>query len=351
MAVTDDRTMLRDFWYLVVAATAVAKGKTIPATLLGEPLIIGRSSDNTLFAYGDACPHRGMPLRHGSFDGRHLRCCYHGWAFDAADGNCVEIPALPLDDVTDPGRIRLRAYPIREVQGNIWVFMPADRLPPDPLPAVPTVPGFDGKPPQVTTTMRFPSNADVAAMGFCDPAHPAFVHTSRWWKSKSALALRPKAKAFEPVEHGFRMKQHQLKGGANPYRLLGSDVRVDVAITLPGLRIEHIRGTRHSACVLAAVTPISENETDVHYCVYWTIPWLAPLRPLATWMARDFLRQDMDVAAKLAGGPATPPMLFVGDADKQVAWLLRLKREYLSSRAEDRAFVNPVRDQILHWRS
>ena len=351
MSVTDDRTMLRDFWYLAVAASAVTLGKTLPVTLLNEAILIGRTQANRLFAYSDACPHRGMPLRHGSFDGAHLRCCYHGWAFDAASGQCTEIPALPLDDQTDPARFRLRAYPCQEVQGNIWVFMPAGRALPDPLPPVPTVPGFDAKPPQVSTTMRFPSNADIAAMGFCDPAHPAFVHTSRWWKSKSALTLRPKAKAFEPVQHGFRMKQHQLKGGANPYRLLGTDVRVDVAVTLPGTRIEHIRGTRHAACVLAAVTPITDTQTDVHYCVYWTIPWLAAARPVAAWMARDFLRQDLDMAAKLAHGPSTPPMLFVGDADKQVAWLLRLKREYLASRAENRAFVNPIQEQTLRWRS
>jgi phenylpropionate dioxygenase-like ring-hydroxylating dioxygenase large terminal subunit len=319
--------------------------------VLGEAVLIGRTPSNAVFAYADFCPHRGMPLRHGSFDGTHLRCCYHGWAFDAEDGRCTQIPALPADDKTDPRRFGLRAFPCREVQGNIWVYMAAGRTLPDPLPDVPSVPGFDGQPPQVTTTMRFPSNADIAAMGFCDPAHPAFVHTSRWWKSTSALALRPKAKAFEPVEHGFRMKQHQLKGGANPYRLLGTDVRVDVTVKLPGLRIEHIRGTRHAACVLAAVTPISETETDVHYCVYWTVPWLGALRPLAAWMARDFLRQDMDMAAKLAHGPSTPPMLFVGDADKQVAWLLRLKREYLASKAEKRTFTNPIQDQVLHWRS
>ena len=255
MAVTTDCTMLRDFWYLAVPASAVSKGKTRAVTLLGEEILLGRTPANAVFAYSDACPHRGMPMRHGTFDGTHLRCCYHGWAFAAANGHCTHIPALIPEDETDPTRFRLRSYPCREVQGNIWVFMPARRNPPDPLPDVPTVPGFDSKEPQVTTTMRFPSNADIAAMGFCDPAHPAFVHTSRWWKSKSALSLRPKSKSFEPVEYGFRMKQHQLKEGANPYRLLGTDVRVDVTVTLPGLRIEHIRGTKHSACVLAAVTP------------------------------------------------------------------------------------------------
>ncbi len=351
MLTSDDRAMMRGFWYLAVSGRSVAPGRTCPITLLGEALLLGRAADGSVFAYADSCPHRGMPMRHGSFDGTHLRCCYHGWAFSAANGACTEIPALAQADTTSPGKFRLRSYPCRDVQGNIWVYMPAGRALPDVLPDVPTVPGFDGVAPQISTTMRFPSNADIAAMGFCDPAHPAFVHTSRWWKSKSGLTLKPKEKAFEPVEYGFRMKQHQLKGGAYPYRLLGTDVRVDVTVQLPGQRIEHIRGTRHSACVLAAATPITATETDVHYCVYWTIPWLAPLRPLAAWMARDFLRQDLDMAAKLAHGPSTPPMMFVGDADVQVAWLLRLKREYLASQAESRPFVNPVKEKTLYWRS
>ncbi len=350
MAASDDG-MMRGFWYIAFPGSRVRPGKTRPMTMLDEKLIIGRRGDGGVFAYANSCPHRGMPMHHGTFDGTSLRCCYHGWAFSAADGACTDIPALAERDDIAPGRFRLRAYPCREVQGNIWVYVPAGRTLPDTLPEVPTVPGFDGRAPQVTTTMRFPSNAEIAAMGFCDPAHPAFVHTSRWWKSKSGLSLRAKEKHFEPALLGFRMRQHQLKHGANPYRLLGRDVRIDIGIQLPGVRVEHISGSRHSACVLAAVTPITPEQTDVHYCVYWTVPWLAPLRPAAAWMARDFLRQDLEIAAKLADGPITPSMLFVGDADVQVRWLLRLKKEYLASQAEDRPFVNPVRPQALHWRS
>lgn len=348
---SDDAGMLRGFWYVAIAARKLARGKTQAATLLGEALIIGRGQDGAVFAYADRCPHRGMPMHNGSFDGTNLHCCYHGWQFSAANGTCVKIPALAEGDPTAPGRFRLRAYPCQDVQGNVWVFMPSGRTVPDTLPPVPQVPGFEGIPPQITTTMRFPSNAEIAAYGFCDPAHPAFVHTSRWWKSKKALKLRPKTKSFEPVEHGFRMKTHTLNGGARPYRLLGSDVQVDVTLSLPGLRIEHIRGSKHSACVLAAVTPVTATETDVHYCVYWTLPWLTAFRPFAAYMARDFLRQDLDMAAKLAHGPVTPPMLFVGDADTQIAWMIRLKREYTASQIEGRDFINPLSEQTLEWKS
>lgn len=343
--------MLRGFWYLALLGSKVGRGRTVPVTLLGEPVLLGRRADGGVFAFGDSCPHRGMPMRHGGFDGATLRCCFHGWAFSAADGRCTEIPsAAPGDDV-DPGRFRLRAFPCREVQGNLWVFMPAGRTLPDPLPDVPAVPGFDGQPPRVATTMRFPCPVDLAASGFFDPGHPAFVHTSRWWKAKPSERLRLKEKRFEPDGMGFRMARHAVRGGGLPYKLLGRNVHAEIRVQLPGLRIEHIEGTRNAAAVLAAATPVSERETDVHYCVYWTLPWLAPLKPLAAWMARDFLGQDRDVAVQMMGNPALPAQLFVGDADAQIRWFLRLKKEALASAAENRPFTNPLRAQTLRWRS
>ena len=54
-------------------------------TLLGEPILIGRDAAGAPFALRDLCPHRGVPLSCGSFDGKEVECCYHGWRF-ATDG-------------------------------------------------------------------------------------------------------------------------------------------------------------------------------------------------------------------------------------------------------------------------
>ena len=338
--------LLRGFWYLALSGRALKARRTVPVTLLGEAMLLGRRGDGGVFAVGDACPHRGMPMRHGSFDGETLRCCYHGWAFRSGDGCCVEIPSLAPEEAIDPGRFRLRTWPCREVQGNVWVFV-GDGEPG----AVPTVPGFGDAVPQVSTTMRFPCGIDLAATGFFDPGHPAFVHTSRWWKKDPASKLRLKEKHFEPAGMGFRMLRHHLKHGANPYRLLGRNVHIDIGIELPGVRIEHIEGDRHQACVLAAATPVSGTETDVHYCLYWTPKWLGAVKPFAAWMARDFLDQDRMVAVKMADNAAPGAPMFIGGADVQVRWYLRLKREYLEAQAEGRAFVNPLRATALQWRS
>ena len=343
-------TMLRGFWYLAASGRRLKPGRTLPVQLLGRSVLLARRTSGEVSAFDNACPHRGMPMHHGAFRDGELQCGFHGWRFRASDGVCAAIPSLTAADATDPARFRLRQHLCREVQGNIWVYHPRgqdDDAPPEP----PAVPGFDGRAPQVHETMRFPCGVDLAVTGFIDPGHPAFVHTSRWWKRDPASSLREKRKHFEPDRHGFRMRRHHLKHGANPYRLLGRDVHVDITIQLPGLRVERIEGSRHAACVLAAATPVSETETDVHYCVYWTVPWLAPLRPVAAWMARDFLGQDRDVAVRMAENPAPAPQMFVGDPDAQVRWWLRLRREHAEAEAEGRPFSNPLRERTLQWRS
>ena len=230
--------LLRDFWYLATPGRDVKRAATKPVTLLGEQVLVGRKQDGGVFAYGDWCPHRGMPMRHGGFDGTQLRCGYHGWAFGATDGRCTEIPSLAPGQETEPARFRLRRYEAREVQGNIWIWIGASA--PDAAP--PELPGFGTAAPQVSVTERFRCHTDLAVAGFIDPGHPAFVHTSRWWKSNPASKLRVKEKQFEPAGLGFRMARHHLKHGANPYRLLGRNVHIDIAMSLPGIRLEHIQG-------------------------------------------------------------------------------------------------------------
>lgn len=347
-----DSTMLRGFWYLALPGAQLRLGRTQPRTLLNEPLLLGRRADNQVFAYTNACPHRGMPMHHGRFDGQSLQCGFHGWAFDSATGRCTAIPSEPLDSTVDPGRFHLRGYPCREHQGNIWVFMAAPGPLPDPLPEIITLDGFDAHTlPQIATTMRFPCSADVAASGFFDPGHPAFVHTSTWWKRNPHLRLRLKEKEFRPEGLGFSMARHAVKGGGLPYKLLGGDVHATIRILLPGIRTEWIQGRTHSAAILAAATPLGPNESEVHYCAYWTPRWLAPFKPFALWMMRDFLGQDREVAVRMAQNTAPPPPLFVGDADTQIRWYLRLKKEYMTSVSEGRPFQNPLEPRTLRWRS
>ncbi len=347
--------LLRNFWYLALAGAELRRGTTVTRRLLGEPVLICRGDDDGVFALRDICPHRGIPLSYGSFDGQQVECCYHGWRF-AADGHCTAIPSLTPEQDMAVERIRCGAYPCREVQGNIWVYIPekTSHLPrpaSDDLPPPPDIPGLGERAPQVSISQRFPCSSDHAAFGLMDPTHAAFVHTSWWWK-KNARELRLKEKHFEPAPLGWRMKRHPLPPENRVYHLLGKGVTTEITYALPGLRIETIEGDRHRAAGLTAITPVSETETVVHQALYWTLPWTAPLRWLARYLANAFLTQDRVVMARQQEGLADEPsLMLIDDADTQAKWYYRLKREWLQATAEGRPFANPITDCTLRWRS
>ena len=343
--------LLRDFWYLALAGRDLKPGRMIGKRLLGEALLIGRASDGSVFALRDLCPHRGIPLRHGSFDGREVSCAYHGWRFDPA-GRCKAIPSLVEGQDFDIDAIRVKTWPCREVQGNVWVFFGAEGRPAEQtLPAVPQVPGFEGAAPQVCLSRLFPCHSDHAAFGLMDPTHAAFVHTSWWWK-KQASKLRHKEKRFEPAPLGWRMARHRLPPENRAYKLLGDNVSTEITYSLPGIRVEHIEGSRHSAVALTAITPIDEDSTEVHQSLYWTPGWLAPFRPLGKLLAGIFLDQDLDMVVKQKEGLAQhPKLLLVDDADTQAKWFHRTKLAWLRAAEEGRDFETPIQSRTLRWRS
>src|SRR6267143_4942982 len=84
---------LRNLWYFALPGDKLKKGRLQAKELLGERIVLGRDSSGNPFALRDNCPHRGMPLSEGKFDGRAIQCCYHGWQFDCS-GTCQKIPAL-----------------------------------------------------------------------------------------------------------------------------------------------------------------------------------------------------------------------------------------------------------------
>jgi phenylpropionate dioxygenase-like ring-hydroxylating dioxygenase large terminal subunit len=338
---------LREVWYYAVAGERLARGRVMAKTMLGEPLLIGRDADGGVFALRDICPHRGIPLSCGSFDGREVECCYHGWRF-TTDGRCAAIPSLVEGQAFDLSRIRVRAYPAREVQGNVWVFFGDNPAAAPEIPELPDI-GSDARP-RIAEAMLFPAQLDHAVIGLMDPAHGPFVHRAWWWRSRRSI--HEKAKPFAPAPWGFRMVRHAPSTNSRAYRILGGAPETEIAFRLPSVRTEHIRAGRHLLCSVTAITPIDEETTEINHAIYWTMPWLSALKPLLRPFVKSFLRQDRDIVAKQSVGLRhAPPLLLVNDADVQAKWYYRLKNEYLRSRAEARPFANPVKERTLRWRS
>ncbi len=337
---------LREMWYFALPGHRLRRGQTLAKTLLGEPVLLGRAGDGSVFALRDVCPHRGIPLSDGRFDGRELECCYHGWRF-APDGRCTAIPSLAAAQELDVGRIRVKSYPAREVQGNVWVFFGET---PETAPDVPVVPGFGARGPDLYESVRMPCAIDHAVIGLMDPAHGPFVHRSWWWRSRRSI--HQKEKAFVASELGFTMQRHAPSRNSKAYRILGRAPETEIVFRLPGVRIESIEVGRQRLVNLTAVTPLGDGESEVNHAIYWTAPWLSLLKPLLRPFVRAFLGQDRDIMTRQQIGlRQQPTLMLVGDADQQARWYHRLKNEYARARAEGRPFVNPVKDRVLRWRS
>jgi nitrite reductase/ring-hydroxylating ferredoxin subunit len=244
-------------WYPALRTDTLREPAT--TTLLNIPLLIGRKRDGSLFALRDLCPHRGIPLSAGWFDGETVQCKYHGWRFEPCSGRCEEIPSLTTHDSLEPTRIFANAFPVAERDGYAWVYIPAPgagRINPEEttqLPPIPSLPKFTSHFRTAHLSADLPCNVDHGIIGLMDPAHGPFVHQAWWWRS--AASIHEKTKKFEPIinpfgdrddplaHDGFRMSPHAPSSNSAPYKLLGRPVTT-IDFTLPNRRIETIVATK-----------------------------------------------------------------------------------------------------------
>ncbi len=338
--------LLRGFWYVALSAAQLARGGMQPVTLLGQEVLLGRTNEGAVFALKDFCPHRGIPLRYGKFDGCAVECCYHGWRFNP-QGTCIAVPSLMEDDPTDISRIRTPNFPCAERDGLIWVYVGGAETPPE-VPDMQTGPGGFYH----VESVEMPCNIDHAVIGLMDPAHGPFVHQSWWWRSKRSI--HAKQKKFEPRPFGFAMASHAPSSNSRAYRILGAEERTtEISFQLPALRTERITIGRHRVVLLTALTPKDANHTVLHQFMYTTVPLLNWLRPLLKPFGKSFIAQDVKVVKMQQEGlrASTTPLMLLGDADAQARWYFRLKKEWIESQERGVAFTNPLKERTLRWRS
>lgn len=348
-AATGRGAPLRNMWYVALPSDRLKTGTMAHRQVLGDPILVARGRDGVAFAMRDICPHRGVPLTYGRFDGATVECPYHGWRFDGV-GRCAAIPSLVDDQAFDIGRIRVPTYPCHEDHGLVWVFI-GDATENDPVNrlAPPEVPNL-GNACRISETMTFPCGIDHAVVGLMDPAHGPFVHRAWWWRS--GRSIHPKIKRFVPSPLGFTMVRHPPSSNSFGYKLLGGAVTTEIAFQLPGIRIEHVTAGRHSLSTVTTATPVSDAETEVQVTVSWTQPWLTPARPLVRAFARAFLGQDRRMVAMQQDGLRhNPTLMLINDSDTQAKWYYRLKREWQQCQRDQRPFRNPLRERELRWRS
>jgi len=342
--------ILKNLWYLAMPSEALKRGQLVGRTIAKERIVFGRDAAGKPYALRDNCPHRGVPLSQGNIlDDGTLQCCYHGWEFDSG-GVCRKIPALPPDSKADVTKIKVPRYPVEEIHGTIWIYLP-DKLtvnvePKEPVPDL----HLAGKERLLhVESIVMPTNIDHSVIGLIDPAHVTFVHQSWFWRTAKSLKL--KTKNFEPIPRGWKMVRHAPSANSKGYRVLKGDVSTEIFFDIPGNRLEHISiGKSNKVISITTLTPIDDNRTELNHFFYSSLAitrWLWwPLKSLG----KTFIGQDVGVFNKLAKGLENdPPLMLVGEPDAQARWYYELKKQWRTAQEQGTEFRNPLKAEVLHW--
>jgi len=359
-----DSLMLYGFWYRALPGGQVHRSRLQKATLLEAPLVLGRDSQSRPFALHDACPHRGMPLSCGQFDGSQVECSYHGWRFDAHSGQCQLIPSLTADQHLKVDRINAGSYACEERDGYVWVFIP------EPKPAaagfskaaeppfkVPEVPKFGDKYNLAHLTADMPVSVDHGIIGLMDPAHGPFVHQAWWWRSRHSI--HEKQKSFEPIPNGFRMSAHTPSSNSAPYKLLrlyadADSITTTIDFVLPNQRFETIQAGKYWFASLTTVTPITRNQCRIDVVACWNIfRWMPFGTGLLKFVFAKFVEQDRrTMELQSEGLKHNPHLMLIDDADRPAKWYFALKAAHLEAKRTGAEMKHPMAGPVtLKWRS
>jgi phthalate 4,5-dioxygenase len=165
--------LVRQYWIPALFSHELPAPDSDPmrVRLLGEDLIAFRDSVGRVGVVANNCPHRGASLFFGRNEDSGLRCVYHGWKFDV-DGACVDMPNEPAESDFRT-KVKAIAYPTRERNGVVWVFMGQGGPPP--------LPGLEWNllpTSHVYLTKRVAESNWVQTLeGEIDSSHSGFLHT------------------------------------------------------------------------------------------------------------------------------------------------------------------------------
>src|SRR5579884_4195749 len=204
--------LLRRYWWPVAVAGQLGPESVIGVRLLGEDLALYRTESGRLGLVSERCAHRGASLVYGIPEEEGLRCCYHGWRYDAS-GQCNDTPGEPADS-TFKERICIAGYPVQELGGLIFAY-----LGPQPAPLLPRWDLLvrDDLKREIGITHP-PINWLHAAENTMDPIHLEFLHTRYMNYVMKKMGRPPAARprhhldmAFDVWEFGI-MKRRLLEG-------------------------------------------------------------------------------------------------------------------------------------------
>ena len=265
---------LRNYWYAAALPSELDDGALLGRWLLGEPVLLYRTTAGEAVAMADVCPHRSARLSAGERDGDTVRCLYHGLEF-GTDGRCTRVPA---QQGKPAGNLSVKTFPVVEKWRLIWVWMGAAD---DADPAL--IPDFHWNDDPawfpVGDYMHLDCHYQLLVDNLMDLSHEAYVH--RGTIGTDAVAETPAS----AVRDGETAVVERIMPGcpAPPFyqKLRGYQGQIDrlhrINFRPPSTIVIESRSMPAGATdardgleyrVLCAITP----ETDISTHFFWAVP-------------------------------------------------------------------------------
>jgi vanillate O-demethylase monooxygenase subunit len=240
--------LLRRYWHPVCKASDI-RDKPVPATLLGEQIVLFRHADG-ISALKNLCIHRGAMLSMGWVSDSTLVCAYHGWQYDKA-GRCIGIPSLE-EGRPIPTKARTPAYQVAEQYGMVWVC-----LDDEPALPIPPYPAYDDE--SMTSILyeefHWMANAARICENVLDYTHLPWVHEGLLGSREHSVFPLVEAKTFEdgiaydmPDEANDTVRHYRVYA---PFTVM-----IHVTANNPG---------GHNYSLMFTCTPVSSRETRQWY--------------------------------------------------------------------------------------
>jgi phthalate 4,5-dioxygenase oxygenase subunit len=249
--------LMRRYWQPVLLSWELGGPDSAPvrARILGEDLVVFRTTDGSIGVVDAFCPHRRAPMFYGRNEENGIRCVYHGWKFDRS-GQCVDLPNAPEGDKIRCN-VRIAAYPAHDIGGAIWVYMgPPEKEPPLPDYEWVRTPASHK---HISKTYQ-DSNFLQALEGGLDTSHSSFLHNETIGvKTVRNLDRAPRLEVA-PTDYGYSYTSYRRVSDDQTY------VRVYQYI-MPAQQIRgHIADDFGRRKELAAISghvwvPIDDNST------------------------------------------------------------------------------------------
>jgi 5,5'-dehydrodivanillate O-demethylase oxygenase subunit len=208
--------LMRRYWQPVAALPDLEREEVLPVRILGENLVLYKSTGGEYGLVQERCPHRSASLAYGIPDEQGIRCPYHGWYFNA-EGKCLEQPFddVAVEDNNFKDKIRVDAYPVKTLGGLVWAYMGPPELQPL-LPRWDVIAREDLN--RTIGITHLPCNWLQCMENSLDPVHFEWLHANvmnyaarRIGKEPVMNPARHRKIAFDRFEYGI-YKRRLLEG-------------------------------------------------------------------------------------------------------------------------------------------